>query len=91
MSQYKSTQWTELQAETCTILSVDERRGEVLSVKIGHLALPRPLWFTLSRRGSFYWRDTGKGGDGYATGYVIKGALDGMVGAPREYPELAAA
>lgn len=91
MSEYKSTQWIELQAEDCTVLKVDERQGEILSVQIKHSTLRRPLWFTISRRGNFYWRDTGRGSDTFAEGYIIKGSLDGTVGAPRAYPELAAA
>jgi hypothetical protein len=85
----KTTMWTDLHAEQCTVLEVDERAGHICSVKISHSELRRPLWFTESRKGNFYWRNTGRGMDAYAAGYIIRGQLDGLVGAPRVYPELA--
>lgn len=85
----KTTIWTELQADECIVKRVDERSGHIVSVQIKHASLRRPLWFTKSRSGNFYWRNTRSESSPYADGYIIKGQLDGLVGAPRAYPELA--
>jgi len=87
----KQTMWTPLQAAECKVLGVDERAGHICSVKISHPQLKRPLWFTESQAGNFYWRSTGRESDAYAAAYIVKGELDGLTGAPRAYPELAGA
>lgn len=79
----KTTMWTELKSDECAVLGVDERAGHICSVKISHPKLRRPLWFTESRAGNFYWRSTGRESDSCADGYIIRGQLDGLVGAPR--------
>jgi hypothetical protein len=79
----KTTMWTELQANECEVKRVDDRYGNVASVQIKHPSLPRALWFTKSQKGNWYWRKTGRSGDTYADGYIIRGSLDGIVGAPR--------
>jgi hypothetical protein len=84
----KTTMWTTLYANECTVVMVDERNGNISSVKIKHASLRRPLWFSKSQAGNWYWRNT-RGANDLADGYTIKGELDGTVGAPREYPELA--
>jgi len=85
----KTTMWTELLAGECKVVKVDERDGHIASIQIKHASLKRALWFTISQAGNYYWRNTGKENNPYADGYIIKGMLDGMVGAPRAYPELA--
>ena len=85
----KTTMWQELQSNECRVVKVDERCGNILSVQIKHTSLKRPLWFIKSRAGNWYWRNTGRCDNIYAEGYIVKGTLDGMVGAPRAYPELA--
>jgi len=85
----KTTMWTTLDAHECMVLEVDTRAGILYSVKISHPTLRRPLWFTKSRSGNFYWRNTGRASDTYADGYIIQGQLDGTVSASRAYPELA--
>ena len=85
----KPTIWNRLQAEQCTVLEVDERFGKIMSVKLSHPSLGRALWFPISQKGNFYWRNTGGAGEHYAEGYIVVGGLDGLVGAPRAYPELA--
>ena len=85
----KETMWTELQANECKVVKVDERSGHIASVQIKHANIPRPLWFIESRAGNWYWRNTGGDNSQYAHGYIVKGQLDGMANAPREYPELA--
>ena len=84
----KTTMWTELQANECKVIKVDERNGHIASVQIKHTSLRRALWFTKSCAGNWYWRNTG-GNSTYAAGYIIKGELDGTASVPREYPELA--
>ena len=82
--------WTELKANECKVIKVDERSfGRIVSVQIRHPSLRRALWFTISQAGNYYWRNTGREMDPYADGYIIRGHLDGLVGAPRAYPELA--
>ena len=84
----KTTMWTALQANECKVVKVDERSGNISSVQIKHASLRHPLWFTKSRAGNWYWRNT-RGAVDLAEGYIVKGELDGTVGAPREYPDLA--
>lgn len=85
----KTTMWTELQANDCKVVKVDERSGHIASVQIKHASLKRPLWFTRSRAGNWYWRNTGGENNPYADGYIIKGTLMMLAGVPRAYPELA--
>jgi len=87
----KTTMWTPLQANECKVIKVDERNRNIASVQIKHASLYRPLWFTKSRAGNWYWRNTVSANAVYAAGYIIKGKLDGITSAPREYPELVAA
>lgn len=72
----KQTMWTELGAADCKIVRVDDYNGSVASIQIKHAALKRPLWFTKSRAGNWYWRSTGREGNVYADGYIVKGELD---------------
>jgi len=85
----KTTMWTELQAGDCKVVKVDERAGIIMSVQIKHVDLKRVLWFTRSRAGNWYRRNTGGENSPYAEGCIIKGTLMIEAGTPREYPELA--
>ena len=85
----KTTMWTELQANECSVIKVDDRGGHITSAQIRHVSLKRPLWFIQSRAGNWYWRNAGGDSETYAAGYIVRGALDGFISVPRAYPELA--
>lgn len=77
-NEFKSTIWTELKAEDCKIIKKYIPEGGTVeggSIEINHPSFKRPLCFVLSRRGNWYWRNTGKAKDFYAEGYIIKGEL----------------
>lgn len=65
--EYKDTDWFELDFQNVEVVGRD--RGQV---RIAHPDLKRPLWFTPSRVGNLYWRDTGGSKEERATAYIIK-------------------
>lgn len=68
---YKDTDWFQLDFQRAEVLGRD--RGQV---RIAHPDLKRPLWFTPSRAGNLYWRDTGKGSDPRAIAYIIRDGVN---------------
>jgi hypothetical protein len=70
MTIYKDTDWWELDPEQMQVIGRD--RGQV---RIAHPELKRSLWFTPSRRGNLYWRDTGGASEPRAVAYIIKNGV----------------
>lgn len=70
MTTYKDTDWFDLDPELIQIL--DRDRGQV---RIAHPDLKRPLWFTPSRAGNLYWRDTGGASESRAIAYIVRGGV----------------
>lgn len=85
----KTTVWTKLDANDCTVIRIDKRDGKIMSVKIKHNELARALWFVKSMSGNWYWRNTRRESDAYADGYIVGGELFIPTDIPIEYPEYA--
>lgn len=85
----KSTMWVELKAEECRVIKLDVRNGNIQSIQIKHILLPRALYFTKSQAGNWYWRATRTMSDAYADAYIIQGNLVIPDGLPLAYPEFA--
>lgn len=78
-----------MEADECTVIRVDIRSGVIQAVQVRHAALPRPLYFTKSRAGNWYWRATRAMSDAYADAYIIRGSLVIPDGLPMTYPQFA--
>ena len=65
----KWTEWTELVDATFVEFFGE---GSTRSALVSHPDLGRRRYFQLSQAGNWYWRDTRRGKDTLAVGYIIK-------------------